>query len=96
MLSAWAVWALGSGPSWPILAADELGRRRRRRRRLETLAGSGRLTYRKVGKHRRLRVEDVLSFKQTRDKDRRAGLRELSQLTQELGGYDAEVNAKVK
>jgi len=33
----------------------------------------------------------VLSFKETRDKDRRAGLRELSRLTQELGGYDAEL-----
>jgi hypothetical protein len=38
-----------------------------------------------------LRIEDVLAFKETRDKDRRAGLRELSQMTQEFGGYDPEV-----
>jgi hypothetical protein len=36
------------------------------------------------GEHRRLRVEDVLEFKEGRDKDRRAGLRELSQMTQWL------------
>ena len=51
----------------------------------------GNIPFRKVGKHRRLRIEDVLSFKMTRDKDRRARLRELSRLTQELGGYDAEL-----
>jgi hypothetical protein len=33
----------------------------------------------------------VLEFKEKRDKDRRAGLRELSQMTQELGGYDSEL-----
>lgn len=32
----------------------------------------------------------MLAFKAKRDKDRRAGLRELSRLTQELGGYDGE------
>lgn len=30
-------------------------------------------------------VVDVLSFKETRDKDRRAGLRELSRMTEEFG-----------
>ncbi len=30
-------------------------------------------------------------FKENRDRNRRAGMRELSQLTQEYGGYDAEV-----
>jgi hypothetical protein len=33
----------------------------------------------------------VLAFKEKRDKDRRAGLRELSQLSQEFGGYDSEL-----
>lgn len=37
------------------------------------------------------RIEDVLEFKAQRDKDRRAGLRELSRMTQELGGYDSEL-----
>jgi excisionase family DNA binding protein len=51
----------------------------------------GRVPFRKTGEHRRLRIEDVLTFKDSRDKDRRAGLRELSRLTQEAGGYDAEL-----
>ena len=54
------------------------------------LVDEGRIPFRKTGKHRRLRVEDVLAFKGKRDKDRRAGLRELTRLTQELDGYDAE------
>lgn len=48
------------------------------------------MPYRKTGKHRRLRIEDVLTYKETRDKDRRAGLRELCRLTQEVGGYERE------
>lgn len=61
------------------------------RQYLVRLLDEGRIPFRKTGKHRRLRIEDVLAFKETRDKDRRAGLRELSQLTQEFGGYDPEV-----
>jgi excisionase family DNA binding protein len=61
------------------------------RQYLVRLLDQGRIPFRKTGKHRRLRIEDVLSFKGTRDKDRRAGLRELSQMTQEFGGYDSEL-----
>lgn len=61
------------------------------RQYLVRLLDEGRIPFRKTGKHRRLRIEDVLSFKEERDKDRRAGLRELSRLTQDLGGYDAEL-----
>jgi excisionase family DNA binding protein len=61
------------------------------RQYLVRLLDEGRIPFRKTGKHRRLRIEDVIAFKEKRDKDRRAGLRELSQLTQEFGGYDAEV-----
>lgn len=61
------------------------------RQYLVRLLDEGRIPFRKTGKHRRLRIEDVLSFKEQRDKDRRAGLRELSRLTQDLGGYDAEL-----
>lgn len=61
------------------------------RQYLVRLLDDGRIPFRKTGKHRRLRVEDVLAFKEERDKDRRAGLRELSRLTQDLGGYDAEL-----
>jgi excisionase family DNA binding protein len=60
------------------------------RQYLVRLLDEGRIPYRKTGKHRRLRIEEVLAFKENRDKDRRAGLRELSQLTEEFGGYDAE------
>lgn len=60
------------------------------RQYLVRLLDQGRIAYRKTGKHRRLRIEDVLAFKEERDKDRRAGLRELSRMTQEFGGYDAE------
>lgn len=60
------------------------------RQYLVRLLDEGRIQFRKVGKHRRLRIEDVLAYKATRDKDRRAGLRELSRMTEELGGYDAE------
>ena len=44
----------------------------------------------KTGAHRRLRAADVLAFKLERDASRRAGLRELSQMTQDFGGYDVE------
>jgi excisionase family DNA binding protein len=61
------------------------------RQYLVRLLDEGRISFRKTGKHRRLRIEDVLAFKEQRDKDRRAGLRELSRMTQEFGGYDAEM-----
>jgi excisionase family DNA binding protein len=61
------------------------------RQYLIRLLDEERIAYRKIGRHRRLRIEDVLSFKEQRDKDRRAGLRELSRLTQDFGGYDAEL-----
>lgn len=50
------------------------------RQYLVRLLDEGRIPFRKTGKHRRLRIEDVLLFKETRDKDRRAGLRELSRI----------------
>ncbi len=61
------------------------------RQYLVRLLDEGRIPFRKTGKHRRVRIEDVLSFKATRDKDRRAGLRELSRLSEEYGGYDSEL-----
>ncbi len=61
------------------------------RQYLVRLLKEERMPFRKTGKHRRLRIEDVLAYKEQRDKDRRAGLRELSRLTQEFGGYDSEL-----
>lgn len=63
------------------------------RQYLVRLLDERRIPFRKTGKHRRLRIEDVLVFKERRDRDRRAGLRELSRLTQDLGGYDAELKS---
>lgn len=60
------------------------------RQYLVRLLDDGRIPFRKTGKHRRLRIEDVLDFKTTRDAERRAGLRALSHMTEDLGGYDAE------
>lgn len=61
------------------------------RQYLVRLLDEGRIPFRRTGKHRRLRIEDVLAFKETRDESRRAGLQELSRMTQELGGYEAEL-----
>jgi excisionase family DNA binding protein len=63
------------------------------RQYLVRLVDEGRIPFRKTGKHRRLRIADVLAFKENRDRNRRAGLRELSQMTQEYGGYDAELKS---
>lgn len=60
------------------------------RQYLVRLLDEGRIAFRKTGKHRRLRIEDVLAFKEKRDEERRAGVRVLSQMTQEFGGYDSE------
>ena len=61
------------------------------RQYLVRLLDEGRIPFRKTGKHRRLRIDEVLEYKDRRDKDRRAGLRELSRMTQEFGGYDSEL-----
>ncbi|HEV7668028.1 MAG TPA: excisionase family DNA-binding protein [Thermoanaerobaculia bacterium] len=63
------------------------------RQYLVRLLDEGRIAFRKTGKHRRLRIEDVLQFKEKRDQERCAGLRELSRMTQELGGYDSELKS---
>ena len=60
------------------------------RQYLVRLLDAGRIPFRKTGTHRRVRIEDVLAFRETRDRDRREALRELSRMTEEYGGYDAE------
>lgn len=54
------------------------------------LLDEGRIPFSKTGKHHRLRIEEVLSFREQRDEARRTGLRELSEMTQEFDGYDCE------
>jgi excisionase family DNA binding protein len=61
------------------------------RQYLIRLLDDGRIAYTKTGKHRRLRIEDVLAFKEQRDAERKTALRDLSQLTEEFGGYEREL-----
>lgn len=58
------------------------------RQYLVRLVNEGRIPCTKTGKHRRVRVEDVLAFKEQRDRGRHASLDELTQLSEEFGGYD--------
>ena len=52
------------------------------------LLEEGRIPYRKVGQHRRIRMEDVLAYKAAIDKEREAILDELAAEAQELNmGY---------
>jgi|SRR5580658_7790585 excisionase family DNA binding protein len=51
------------------------------------LLDEGRIPYAKTGKHRRLRIDHVLAYRQRRDKERRAKLDELTALSEDLGGY---------
>lgn len=57
------------------------------RQYLVRLLEAGQIPFSKVGKHRRLRIEDVLAFKAQRDQERRAKLEELTRLSEDLGGY---------
>ncbi len=61
------------------------------RQYLVRLLDEGRIAFTKTGKHRRLRIEDVLAFKERRDGERKNALRDLSQLTEEFGGYEKEL-----
>ena len=58
------------------------------RQYLVRLLDAKRIPHTKTGKHRRLKIEDVLAFKRERDASREAALDELTELSQELGGYD--------
>jgi excisionase family DNA binding protein len=58
------------------------------RQYLVRLLDEGRIPYTRTGKHRRLRIEDVLAFKEKRDHERQEALADLTSLSEELGGYD--------
>ena len=58
------------------------------RQYLVRLLDEGRIPYSKTGKHRRIRADDVLAFKETRDRQRMQALDDLTALSQELGGYE--------
>lgn len=58
------------------------------RQYLVRLLDAGQIPFTRTGKHRRVRIEDVLAYRQKRDDERQAALDELTSLTEELGGYD--------
>lgn len=55
---------------------------------LVNLLEEGEIPYRKVGTHRRVRFEDVMTYKRRVDAERRESLKDLAKLSQELGLYD--------
>ena len=63
------------------------------RQYLVRLLEEGRIPYTRTGKHRRLRIEDVLAFKEQRERERGASLDELARMSEEVGGYD-ELNSE--
>ena len=58
------------------------------RQYLVRLLDDGRIPHHRAGTHRRVRVVDVVAYKRKRDSERVKSLDELSQLTQDFGGYD--------
>lgn len=52
------------------------------RQYLVRLLDEGRIEYSKTGTHRRVRIEDVLEFKQRRDAERLRGLAELTEMSE--------------
>lgn len=52
------------------------------------LLESGAMPYRKIGRHRRVLMKDVLAYKQTMQVKRRAALDELVKSSEDVGGYD--------
>ena len=52
------------------------------------LLGEGAVPFHRVGTHRRIKIEDVLAYRERRDAERDAALAELTRLSEELpGGY---------
>jgi excisionase family DNA binding protein len=58
------------------------------RQYLVRLLEDNQLPYSKVGRHRRLKIEDVLAYKARKATVRRTKLAELTQLSEEAGAYD--------
>jgi excisionase family DNA binding protein len=55
---------------------------------IENLLEAGAIPFRRVGRHRRVRLSDVLAYRQERSQTRREALREMLQQAEEDGLYD--------
>lgn len=51
------------------------------------LLDEGAIPFTRVNKHRRIRADDLIAFKQQRDQKRREGLRQMTQEAQDMGNY---------
>lgn len=57
------------------------------RQYLVRLLEDEKIPFTKTGRHRRVNVEDVLRFKEQRDRDRLSKLENLAEMSQDFGGY---------
>jgi excisionase family DNA binding protein len=57
------------------------------RQYLVRLLDENKIKHTRINRHRRIRVEDVLEFKERRDRERRAGLKRLTEMSEDAGGY---------
>jgi len=57
---------------------------------LVKLVDESKIPYHMVGTHRRIRMGDLLRFKQARDEERQGALRDLRKVSESLGLYDGE------
>src|SRR5258708_20983086 len=53
---------------------------------LISLLETGKIAFRKVGSHRRVRADDLLAFKRKSEEHRERSMDELARLSQEIGG----------
>jgi excisionase family DNA binding protein len=58
------------------------------RQYLVRLLDDGKIPFTRTGTHRRIRFDDVMTFKKQRDRQRIESLDELARISQEYGGYD--------